>query len=152
MTPWTGACQASLSLTISQSLPKFMSVELVMLFNHLILSRPLLLLHLPSSPQMPPRPRVSSSALPCSESLPPHPHTFQVLLGASLTTRTKYGQSPGLLSTSSLCLLDTPCRDAGQALSITHPCRTLSSPDLPASSVLPAATEHTYLCLLPFTQ
>ena len=30
VTPWTTACQASLSLTISWSLPKFMSIELVM--------------------------------------------------------------------------------------------------------------------------
>ena len=37
-------CQASLSLIISQSLPKFMSIELVMLSNRLILCRPLLLL------------------------------------------------------------------------------------------------------------
>ena len=43
-TPWTAACQASLSLTISQSLPKFMSVELVMPSNYLILCCPLLLL------------------------------------------------------------------------------------------------------------
>ena len=43
-TPWTAACQASLSLTISCSLPKFRSVELVMPSNHLILCRPLLLL------------------------------------------------------------------------------------------------------------
>ena len=42
--PWTAACQASLSLTISQSLPKFMSVELVMPSNYLILCCPLLLL------------------------------------------------------------------------------------------------------------
>ena len=41
--PWTAALQASLSLTISQSLPKFMSIELVMLSNHLILCCPLLL-------------------------------------------------------------------------------------------------------------
>ena len=39
----TVACQASLSLTISQRLPKFMSIELVMPFNHLILCHPLLL-------------------------------------------------------------------------------------------------------------
>ena len=38
------ACQASLSITISRSLPKFMSIELVMPSNHLILCRPLLLL------------------------------------------------------------------------------------------------------------
>ena len=42
-TPWT-ARQASLSLTISQSSSKFMSIELVMPSNHLILCRPLLFL------------------------------------------------------------------------------------------------------------
>ena len=41
--PWTAARQASLSITNSQSLPKFMSIELVMSSN-LILCRPLLLL------------------------------------------------------------------------------------------------------------
>ena len=45
-TPWTEACQTSLSFTISQSLLKFMSVESVMLSNHLILSHSLL--YLPS--------------------------------------------------------------------------------------------------------
>ena len=44
VTPWTAACQASLSFTISQSLLKLMSVELVMPFNHLILCYPLLCL------------------------------------------------------------------------------------------------------------
>ena len=44
MTPWTAACQASLSFTISQSLLKLMSIELVMPFNPVILCRPLLLL------------------------------------------------------------------------------------------------------------
>ena len=44
MTPWTAACQASLSITNSQSLLKLMSIELVMLSNYLILCRPLLLL------------------------------------------------------------------------------------------------------------
>ena len=43
-TPWTAASQASLSITISHSLPKFMSIELVMPSNHLILCYPLLLL------------------------------------------------------------------------------------------------------------
>ena len=42
--PWTAACQAPLSSTISQSLLKLMSIELVMPSNHLILCRPLLLL------------------------------------------------------------------------------------------------------------
>ena len=43
-TPWTAGCQASLSITSSQSLLKLMSVESVMPSNHLILCRPLLLL------------------------------------------------------------------------------------------------------------
>ena len=43
-TPWTAACQASLSITNSRSLLKLMSIESVMPFNHLIIHRPLLLL------------------------------------------------------------------------------------------------------------
>ena len=43
-TPWTAAHQASLSITNSQSLPKPMSIDLVMPSNHLILCHPLLLL------------------------------------------------------------------------------------------------------------
>ena len=43
-TPWTTACQASLSITNSQSPPKPMSIESVMSSNHLIFCRPLLLL------------------------------------------------------------------------------------------------------------
>ena len=42
-TPWTAACQASLSITSSWSLLKLMSIESVMPSNHLILHRPLLL-------------------------------------------------------------------------------------------------------------
>ena len=42
-TPWTAACQSSLSITNSWSLLKLMSIELVMLSNHLILYCPLLL-------------------------------------------------------------------------------------------------------------
>ena len=45
-TPWTTARQPSLSITNSQSLLKFMSIESVMPFNHLILCCPL---HLPPS-------------------------------------------------------------------------------------------------------
>ena len=41
--PWTAVCQASLSITNSQSLLKLMSIELVMPSNHLILCHPLLL-------------------------------------------------------------------------------------------------------------
>ena len=55
VTPWTAAHQASLSITISQSLLKFMSIELVMPSSHLILCHPLLLL-----PSIPPSIRVFS--------------------------------------------------------------------------------------------
>ena len=51
-------CQASLSFAISWSLPKFMSIESVMLSNHLILWHPLLLL-----PSVFPSIRVFSSEL-----------------------------------------------------------------------------------------
>ena len=43
-TLWTAACQASLYITNSRSLPKLMSIESVMPSNHLILCHPLLLL------------------------------------------------------------------------------------------------------------
>ena len=43
VTPWTAACQASLSITSSQSLLKLMSIESWMPSNHLILCHPLLL-------------------------------------------------------------------------------------------------------------
>ena len=55
-TPWTAACQASLSITKSQSLLKLMSIRLVMLYNHLILCRLLFLL-----PSIFPRIRVFSN-------------------------------------------------------------------------------------------
>ena len=42
--PWTAACKASLSFTISWSLLKLMSIESMMPSNHLILCHPLLLL------------------------------------------------------------------------------------------------------------
>ena len=49
-TPWTVACQASLSITNSRSLLRLMSIELVMPSNHLILCHPLLIL--PSIPSI----------------------------------------------------------------------------------------------------
>ena len=55
-TPWTVACQASLSITNSQSLLKHMSIESVMPANHLILCHPLLL-----PPSIFPRIRVFSN-------------------------------------------------------------------------------------------
>ena len=55
-TPWISARQASLSITNSWSLPKPMSIELVMPSSYLILCRPLLLL-----PPIPPSIRVFSN-------------------------------------------------------------------------------------------
>ena len=55
-TPWTTACQASLSITNSRRLCKLMSIESVMPSSHLILCRPLLLL-----PPIPPSIRVFSN-------------------------------------------------------------------------------------------
>ena len=44
VTSWTAAHQVLLSSTVSRSLLKFMSIELVMLYNYLIFYHPLLLL------------------------------------------------------------------------------------------------------------
>ena len=55
-TPWIAACQTSLSITNSWRLVKLMSIESVMLSNHLILSCPLLFL-----PPIPPSIRVFSN-------------------------------------------------------------------------------------------
>ena len=55
-TPWTAACQASLSITNSWSLFKLMCIESMMPSSHLILYRPLLLL-----PPIPPSIRVFSN-------------------------------------------------------------------------------------------
>ena len=54
-TPWIAACQASLSITNTQSLLKLMSIKSVMPSSHLILCRPLLVL-----PPIPPSIRVFS--------------------------------------------------------------------------------------------
>ena len=55
-TPWIAVCQASLSITISQSSLKLTAIESVIPYRHLILCRPLLLL-----PPIPPSIRVFSS-------------------------------------------------------------------------------------------
>ena len=56
VTPWIAACQASLSITNSQSSLKLTSIESVMPFSYLILCHPLLLL-----PPIPPSIRVFSN-------------------------------------------------------------------------------------------
>ena len=53
LTPWTAPHQASLSLTISQSLLRFMSIESVMPSNHLICCHPLSLSSFPASGSFP---------------------------------------------------------------------------------------------------
>ena len=55
-TPWTAACQTSLSITSSRSSLRLTSIEWVMPSSHLILCHPLLLL-----PQIPPSIRVFSN-------------------------------------------------------------------------------------------
>ena len=55
-TPWTAACQPSLSITNSRSLLKLMSIKSLMPSTHLILSHPLLIL-----PQIPPSNRAFSN-------------------------------------------------------------------------------------------
>ena len=55
-TPWIAARQAFLSITNSRSLPKLMSIKLVMPSSHLILCHPLFLL-----PSIPPNIRVFSN-------------------------------------------------------------------------------------------
>ena len=57
--PWSATYQSSLSFSISQSLLKFMSIESMMLSNHLTLYHPLLLL-----PSIFPSNRVFSNELP----------------------------------------------------------------------------------------
>ena len=75
-TPWTTACQASLSLTISLSLLKLMSVESVMPSSHLILCCPLLLL-----PSVFPSIRVFSNELVLCIRWPKHwPFSFSISL------------------------------------------------------------------------
>ena len=52
VTPWTAACQAPLSSTVSWSLLKFISIEFLMLSNHLILCCPFSFCH-PASGSFP---------------------------------------------------------------------------------------------------
>ena len=76
-TPWTAARQASLSIINSQSLPKLMSIELVMPSSPLILCRPLLL------PSIPPSIRVSEAEVtPSCRTL--RPHTVHGILQARI--------------------------------------------------------------------
>ena len=85
VTPWTAACQASLSITNSRSLLKFMSIESVMPSNHLILCYPLLLL-----PSIFPNIRVFSNELALSITWPKY-WSFSFNISPSI-------EHPGLIS------------------------------------------------------
>ena len=61
LTPWTAAYQASLSFTVSQSLLRLTSIELVMLSNHLIPYCPFLLLSIFPSMRVSPVSQVITS-------------------------------------------------------------------------------------------
>ena len=85
VTPWTTAFRASLSITSSWSLPKLMSIELVMPSNHLILCHPLLLL-----PPIPPSIRVFSNESTLRMRWPKY-WSFSFSISAS-------NENPGLIS------------------------------------------------------
>ena len=90
-TPWTSARQASLSITNSWSLPKLMTIELVMPSNRLILCRPLLL----------------------QSSIFPSIRSFQIIqLFAS------GGQSIGVSAMPILCLLKTKTKTKNYKYSV----------------------------------
>ena len=84
-TPWTAACQASLPITNSRSLPQLKSIESVMPSNHLILYHPLLLL-----PSIFPSIRVFSNESVLHMSWPKH-WTFSFNISPS-------NELPGLIS------------------------------------------------------
>ena len=83
-TPWTAACQASLSITNSRSLPKPMPIESVMPSSHLILWHPHLLL-----PPIPPSIRGFPS-LQCS----PNPFSTSSLRASALTVSPSWNVLP----------------------------------------------------------
>ena len=80
VTQWTAARQASLYVTIFRSLLKFLSIELVILSNHLILCCPLLLL-----PSIFPRIRVFSNESALHIRWPDTSLALSLLYGPTLT-------------------------------------------------------------------
>ena len=116
VTPWTAACQAPLSTTISWSLFIFTSIESTMLSNHLILCCPLLLLT-----SIYPSIRVFSSELAVRIRWPKSwSFSFSLLYGLTLTSVHDY-QLSAVQSLSHVRLFATPWTAARQAsLSITN--------------------------------
>ena len=76
-TPWTAACQASLSITNSQSLLKLMSIDLVMPSNHPTISSSVI----PFSSCLQPCP--ASGSFPISQFFPPSGKSTGTLASAS---------------------------------------------------------------------
>ena len=125
--PWTAACQASLSFTISWSLLKLTSIESLMQSNHLILCHPLLLL-----PSIFPSIRVFSSG-----------SSHQVAKVLEFQLESVQFNSVQLLS--HVQLFTTPWTVAHQAsLSITNPQSLLKL--MSTESVIPF--NHLILCHL----
>ena len=92
VTPWTTACQASLPITNSWSLPKCMSIESVMPSNHLILCHPLLLL-----PSIIPSIRVFSNESAVHIRWPKTPKTYLLkdgLIGSPCSPQDSQESSP----------------------------------------------------------
>ena len=147
VTPWTAACQAPLSSTVSQGLLKLMSIESVMLSNYLFLCCPLLLLPLifPSSVQLLSRfqifatlwttARQASLSITNSRSLPKLMSIESVMLSNYLILSVCWRKSkaPEQMGPLTLLLLDTnPSRSVSLSLSKgTYPGTTsLPQPDI----------------------
>ena len=96
VTPWITACQASLSITNSWSLPKLRSIESVMPSSHLILCRPLLLL-----PPIPPSIRVFSNESALRIRWPKY-WSFSFSISS-------FNEHPGLISLRESGLVGSPC-------------------------------------------
>ena len=86
VTPWTAACQSSLSFTISWSLLKLLSIELVMPSNHLVLCHLLLFLQsFPASGSFPMNKLFTSSSQSIRASASVLPMNIQGLFPLGLT-------------------------------------------------------------------
>ena len=135
--PWTAALQASLSITNSRILPKFMSIESVMPSNHLFLCHPLLLL-----PSIFPRVYSNESALrirgtkywsftfnisPCNE----HPGLISFRMdwldlhavqGTLKSLRQHHSLKQSILWCSSFFIvqLSHPCMTTGKTIALTR--------------------------------
>ena len=117
MTLWATAQQVSLSSTISQSLLKFMSTEMVMLSNHLILCPP---------PHVPPG---LGLRIPLAPS-PVLPGSRPAVASRQPGTNPSYKSLGGFRSPESLRRVDQPQEPAGRKLSQLT---MMPSPGTPAS-------------------